>query len=117
MYTVLLVVHTLLVLFLIVLVLIQRSESDGLGGLGGGGNQFLSGRSQANLLTRMTAILAGAFMITSLTLAIMANNMSGRSIVDTIPEQTAPVETKKETPAANKEVTKEKKAPAVPKPE
>jgi len=116
MYTVLLVIHTILVLFLIVMVLIQRSESDGMGGLGGGGgNQFLTGRAQANLLTRTTAILAGAFMITSLILAVMASRMTQGSIIDAVPaEEKAPVaiektieEPKKETPAT----------PAVPKPE
>ena len=53
MYDVLLVIHTLLVLFFIGLVLIQRSDSDGLSGLGGGGgNQFMTGRGFANLMTR-----------------------------------------------------------------
>jgi preprotein translocase subunit SecG len=109
-YTVLLVIHTIIVLFLIMMVLIQRSDGDGLGGLGGGGgNQFLTGRSQANLLTRTTAILATAFMTTSLVLAIMASRMTESSIVDTISTQqeSAPVEAPAETP----------KAPAVPKPE
>lgn len=114
MYTVLLVIHTILVLFLIVMVLIQRSDSDGMGGLGGGGgNQFLTGRSQANLLTRTTAILAGAFMITSLILAIMASRMTEGSIVDAIAveEPAAPqMEKKMEEPKAPV-------APAVPKPE
>ncbi len=108
MYTILLVVHTILVLFLIVLVLIKRSSSDGLGSLGGGGNQFLTGRSQANLLTRTTAILAAAFMINSLILAVMASRMTESSIIDAAPvEQSAPVTAPVE-PAP---------APVVPKPE
>lgn len=109
MYTVLLVVHTLLVLFLIVIVLIQRSDSDGMAGLGGGGgggNQFLTGRGQANLLTRTTAILAAAFMGTSLVLAIMANRMSEGSIVDTIAVE--------ESSVPLGEVPPIKKAPAAP---
>ncbi len=84
MYTILLVTHTILVIFLIVLVLIQRTDSDGLSGLGGGGNQFLTGRAKGNLMTRATAILALLFMTTSLILAIMAGNMSRTSIVDKI---------------------------------
>ncbi len=109
MYTILLVAHSIIVLFLIVLVLIQRSDSDGLGSLGGGGNQFLTGRSAANLLTRTTAILAGAFMLTSLVLAVMAGRMSETSIIDKTPvEETAPLE--------EKSVPKQE-APAVPKPE
>ncbi len=84
MYTVLLVTHTILVLFLIVMVLIQRTESDGLSGLGGGGNQFMTGRAKGDLMTRTTAILAAAFFITSLTLAVMASHMTGSSIVDAV---------------------------------
>jgi preprotein translocase subunit SecG len=84
MYTVLLVTHTILVLFLIAMVLIQRTESDGLSGLGGGGNQFMTGRAKGNLMTRTTAILAAAFMITSLTLAIMAGHMNKSSVVDAV---------------------------------
>ncbi len=127
-YTVLLVIHTILVLFLIVMVLIQRTDSDGLSGLGGGGgNQFLSGRSAANLLTRTTAILAALFMITSLVLAFMASRMTQSSILDTVPvvEETAPaVEKTAEEPKPAETKTEKKKpegkakeAPAVPKPE
>lgn len=118
MYTVLLVIHTILVLFLIVIVLIQRADADGMGGLGGGGgNQFLTGRAQANLLTRTTAILAAAFMVTSLVLAIMASRMTGGSIVDSIAvEESAPAAVEK--PAeATKEAPGKPAAPAVPKPE
>ncbi len=119
MYTILLVIHSILVLFLIVMVLIQRSDSDGLSGLGGGGgNQFLTGRGTANLLTRTTAILAALFMVTSLVLAVMASRMSGSSIVDTVGEQVAPPTLRDlpesvppaETPVAPAE-------PSVPKPE
>ncbi len=112
MYTVLLVVHTILVLFLIGMVLIQRTDSDGLGGLGGGGNQFLTGRSSANLLTRTTAILAGAFMLTSLVLAIMASRMNQGSLLDALPLDAPVID---EQPIkTEKPVTQE---PAVPKPE
>ncbi|MDE3060536.1 MAG: preprotein translocase subunit SecG [Pseudomonadota bacterium] len=111
MYTILLVIHSIIVVFLILMVLIQRADSDGLGGLGGGGgNQFMTGRAQANLMTRTTAILAGAFMITSLTLAVMASRMGERSIIDTQPEQSAPVQEQKAEPQPAP-------APAVPKPE
>ena len=123
MYTILLVIHTIIVLFLIALVLIQRTDSDGMGGLGGGGgNQFLTGRAQANLLTRTTAILAAAFFVTSLTLAVMASRMTAGSIVDTTPvEQTAPsVPLQNKAAAPVPEVPKSKpveKTPSVPKPE
>jgi preprotein translocase subunit SecG len=72
MIIVLLVVHVMIALSLIGIVLIQKSEGGGLGiGSGGGMSGFMTGRSQANLLTRTTAILAGCFMLTSVSLAML----------------------------------------------
>jgi preprotein translocase subunit SecG len=90
METVLIVVHLLIVLALAVVVLLQRSEGGGLG-IGGGGSGpsgFLTGRGQANMLTRTTAILGAAFFVTSLTLAVIASRSSApRSIIDNVAPQ------------------------------
>jgi len=71
---VIIVIHLMLVLALIGVVLLQRSEGGGLGigGGGGGGGGFMSSRGTANVLTRATAILAGLFFVTSLVLSILA---------------------------------------------
>lgn len=112
MYTVLLVAHTILVLFLIAMVLIQRTDSDGLSGLGGGGNQFMTGRAKGSLMTRTTAILAALFMVTSLVLAVMAGHMTRSSVVDQITSEVPAVT--EEVPA--KPATPSKPAaPSVPK--
>ena len=91
---VILVIHVILAISMIGVVLLQRSEGGALG-IGGGGG-LLSGRSKANLLTRATAVLAGLFMLTSLTLTIMAGGRGDqRSIVDDIqiqPTTEAPAE-------------------------
>ncbi|GJD34727.1 preprotein translocase subunit SecG [Methylobacterium aerolatum] len=87
MQTVLIVVHLIIVLALIAVVLLQRSEGGlGLGGGGGGGGVagFMTGRGQANALTRATAILAALFFVTSLTLAVMSHRSAApKSILDT----------------------------------
>jgi len=86
MQTVLIVVHLIIVLALIAVVLLQRSEGGlGLGGGGGGGVAgFMTGRGQANALTRATAILAALFFVTSLTLAVLSHrNAAPKSILDT----------------------------------
>ena len=70
MQQVIIVVHLMLVLSLIGVVLLQRSEGGGLG-IGGGGG-FMTSRGTANVLTRATAILAGLFFATSLLLSILA---------------------------------------------
>jgi preprotein translocase subunit SecG len=72
MQTVVIVVHLMIVLAMIGVVLLQRSEGGGLGVGGGGGGGFMSSRGTANVLTRATAILAGAFFVTSLMLSILA---------------------------------------------
>ena len=120
MYTVLLVIHSIVVLFLIMMVLLQRTDSDGMSGLGGGGgNQFLTGRSAANFMTRTTAILATIFMLSSLILAVMVSRMTSHSIVDSVPalEEAAPVVPAAEKTADGKAKETKKKAPVVPKPE
>ena len=71
METVLIVVHLLIVIALCGVVLLQRSEGGGLG-MGSSPSAFMSGRGQANLLTRITAILGTAFFITSMALAVIA---------------------------------------------
>jgi preprotein translocase subunit SecG len=84
MQTVLIVVHLMIVLALIGVVLLQRSEGGlGLGG-GGGVSGFMTGRGQANALTRATAVLALGFFLTSLVLGIMAHQTRApRSVFDT----------------------------------
>ena len=75
MQTVIIIVHLIIVLALIGVVLLQRSEGGGLGlgGGGGGVSGFMTGRGQANALTRATAILARLFFITSIVLSLMAS--------------------------------------------
>jgi preprotein translocase subunit SecG len=70
MQSVLIVVHLMIVVTLVVVVLLQRSEGGAIG-IGGGGG-FMTGRGQANALTRATAILAALFFATSLGLTILA---------------------------------------------
>lgn len=82
MIAVLLTLHVLIVLALIGVVLLQRSEGGALGiGGGGGGGGFLTGRGAANALTRTTSILAALFFATSMALAIAAGRGDQESAV------------------------------------
>jgi preprotein translocase subunit SecG len=78
MQSVLIVVHLMIVVVLVAVVLLQRSEGGALGVGGGGG--FLTGRGQANALTRATAILAALFFATSMGLTILARFSRGPEI-------------------------------------
>lgn len=93
MQTVLIVIHLMIVLALVAVVLLQRSEGGALGV--GGGSGFMTGRGQANVLTRATAILAALFFATSLGLTLMAHYGHGsKSILEGVapvgPSQPAP---------------------------
>jgi preprotein translocase subunit SecG len=68
MQTVVILIHLMIVLAMVGLVLIQKSEGGGLGMGGGSGGGFMSNRGTANVLTRATGILAALFFATSLLL-------------------------------------------------
>ncbi|MBH0237027.1 preprotein translocase subunit SecG [Methylobrevis albus] len=84
MQTVILVIHLMVVIALVGVVLLQRSEGGALG-IGGGGG-FMSSRGSANVLTRATAILAALFFLTSIALTLLPRYMGGpASIFDGVP--------------------------------
>ena len=70
MQSVLIVIHILIVVALVAVVLLQRSEGGALGT--GSTSNFMTGRGQANALSRATAILAALFFTTSLLMSILA---------------------------------------------
>jgi preprotein translocase subunit SecG len=71
MLSVVIAIHLMLVLALIGVVLLQKSEG---GGLVSSTSGFMSGRGTANVLTRTTALLAAGFFITSLALSLLAGH-------------------------------------------
>jgi preprotein translocase subunit SecG len=90
MTTIVLIVHLLIALALVGVILLQRSEGGALGIGGGGMGGLMTGRASANLLTRVTAVLAAGFITTSLVLAILATHQTApRSILDQ-PAQSTP---------------------------
>jgi preprotein translocase subunit SecG len=83
MHYVIILIHLMIVVAMVGLVLIQKSEGGGLGMGGGGGGGFMSSRGTANVLTRATAILAALFFATSLFLSWYASlDRKPRSILD-----------------------------------
>ncbi len=84
MQNILIVIHLMVVLALVGVVLLQRSEGGGLGI--GGGSGFMTARGAANALTRATAMLAVAFFATSLALSILARySEQPMDILDRVP--------------------------------
>jgi preprotein translocase subunit SecG len=73
--TVLDIIHIFVCIFLMLVVLLQQGKGGGMGAAFGGGatQQVFGGRGAGNILTRATAVCAGIFMLTSVSLAYMAS--------------------------------------------
>jgi preprotein translocase subunit SecG len=84
-YYVIIFLHIVACLFLIAVVLLQQGKGQDLASaFGGGGTQTAFGpRGSATVLSRATTILAGVFMVTSLTLSLMRPSRS--SVLDQVP--------------------------------
>ncbi|MBZ5552021.1 MAG: preprotein translocase subunit SecG [Acidobacteriia bacterium] len=90
-------IHILASVIMILVVLLQSGKSADLAGaFGGGGSQTAFGpRGAATLLSKITTISAIVFMITSVTLAIMASKRTTGSVLEggstPVPQQALPV--------------------------
>ena len=85
--TSLIIIQLILAVLLVIFVLLQGSDNEGLG-LGGGGGLggMMSARGSANLLSRLTAITATLFMIMSVILTISASVRSDKNILESLPD-------------------------------
>ncbi len=100
MYTFISIVYIFTCLFLILVVLLQSGKGGGLGSAFGGGasQQIFGGAGAGNLLTRLTAVFAFAFMALSVWLAFLSS--SGEQALDrAVREQTAAQEAAAESEA------------------
>ena len=83
--TTLIVIQLILAIALVILVLLQGSDNEGLGLGGGTFGGMMSARGSANLLSRLTAITASLFMIMSIILTISASVGSDRNVLESLP--------------------------------
>ncbi len=70
------IVHISVCVFLMLVVLLQQGKGGGMGAAFGGGatQQVFGGRGAGNILTRATAVCAGIFMLTSVSLAYVSSS-------------------------------------------
>ena len=82
-----LVFNIILAILLVGIILIQKSEGGALG-LGVSQDSFISSRSAGGLLTKVTAIIATLFIITSLSLTIISKDkFSSTSVLEKTEEK------------------------------
>ena len=99
-YIFLTVVQALIGAALVAVILVQKSEGGGLG-VGGSPSGFMSARGAADFLTRSTAVLASAFVVLSIVLAVLAVRASGGQKIDTsLNRVVAPVASASAVPSA-----------------
>jgi preprotein translocase subunit SecG len=102
MYALLMIIHVVVCLFLIIVVLLQSGKAADLAGaFGGMGSQTAFGpRGSATLLSKATTISAVLFMITSLSLSILATRYAGlgTTVLEGTPAQQGAPAKKSEVP-------------------
>jgi len=87
-----LVLNIILAIILVIVILLQKSEGGALG-IGASQESFISSRSAGNLLTKATAIIATFFIITSISLTIIAQKeISTSSVLEKVEEKQDPSE-------------------------
>jgi preprotein translocase subunit SecG len=98
--------HVVICFFLIIVVLLQSGKAADLAGaFGGMGSQTVFGpRGTATVLSKATTIAASLFMITSLTLAILANRQGATNSGSVIRTQAPAVQKKPNTSTNTKPV-------------
>lgn len=116
MVTTLIVLHVFICVLLTIVVLLQFGKGAEVGAVMGGGasQNIFSSNSKGNFFTKMTTVLAVAFMVNSVALTIIKSKSSNESIFDgeepiarplnsDAAKAAAPVETKKEETKSTEE--------------
>ena len=82
-YGILIAVQMIISVLLVVSILLQSSKGGGLAGIAGGGmtSTVFGGRSAANFLSKATTILAAAFMVNCLLMAVISTNRTSTTSV------------------------------------
>ncbi len=80
MFTVMLIFHTLICIFLVIVILMQAAKGEGLAGAFGGGGGMsgavFGGRGAATFLSKATTVLAIVFMVNCSILAFMSSRQT-----------------------------------------
>ena len=104
-YTLLVIVHVFICFLMIGAILLQSGKGAEIGASFGGSSQTVFGsRGPANFLSKLTVVVAAVFMVTSLSLAILAKQRNFSStVIDMQPksEPTAPPAAPPAQPSGN----------------
>ena len=81
------ILNIILAILLIIVILLQKSEGGALG-IGASQESFITSRTAGNFLTKVTAIIATLFIITSIALTIIGQKgISTSSVLEKVEEK------------------------------
>lgn len=83
-------VQIILVIAIVILVLLQKSESMGLGAYSSSNNTVFGAKGPMNFLTKATMFLGLLFVINTLTLVYLYNKQANTSVLDEVKIKTSP---------------------------
>ena len=87
MENIILVSNIILAILLVIVILLQKSEGGALG-IGASQESFITSRTAGNFLTKVTAIIATLFIITSISLTVIAQKgISTSSVLEKVEEK------------------------------
>ena len=87
MLTIILTFNIIAAILLVIVILFQKSEGGALG-IGASQDSFVTSRSAGNFLTKLTAVLATLFIVTSILLTISSQkNLPTTSVLEKIEEK------------------------------
>ncbi|MBI5027000.1 MAG: preprotein translocase subunit SecG [Nitrospirae bacterium] len=99
MFTLIVVIHLMVCVFLIFIVLLQSTKGAQIGAAFGGSSQTLFGsRGAATFLNKLTTVAAIVFMLTSLSLAVLSAKR-GSIVLQKQPVQETPAKPFSESPS------------------
>jgi preprotein translocase subunit SecG len=99
-------IHVIVCLFLVIVVLLQSGKAADLAGaFGGMGSQTVFGpRGSATVLSKATTIAAAVFMVTSLTLSILATRTGGPAVPSIFEKKGAPLKGGQQVPPVGSQI-------------
>jgi len=103
----LMIIQIILAILITITILLQKSDSIGLGAYSGSNESLFGAKGPTGFLAKATFTLALLFVINTLALGYLYNKESNRSVVDTLPKQEtktpSPVPTVPGTPATKQQ--------------
>ncbi len=99
MYTIVLALHIFVCFLLIIAVLLQNGKGSDLGAaLGGGSGEMFGPKAPANIMNKITTVIAACFLMLSLTLAVLSG-LGNNSIMRNVPVEVIETEIPAGVPA------------------